>query len=99
MGERDSGLGKKFLGEDFKAQNFSDAVLMSEKVSAQGLSHLLYEIQELALSLLPNGLLIRGGGISRGSLYHEGPVASIGPAFLEAYRLESSVGGRSLGLC
>lgn len=88
MGDRNANL-EKVLGEDFKVQNFSDSVLMSEKVTALGLSHLLYEIQELALSLLPSGILIRGG-ISKGGLYHEGAVA-FGPAFLEAYRLESCV--------
>jgi len=88
MGDRNKDL-ESVLGEDFKVQNFSDAVVLSEKVTARGLSHLLYEIQELALSLLPSGLLIRGG-ISKGSLYHEGSVV-FGPAFLEAYRLESSV--------
>jgi hypothetical protein len=53
------------------------------------LSHLCYQIQELAVRLLPSGLLVRGG-ISKGSLYHENSIL-FGPAFLEAYRLESTV--------
>jgi hypothetical protein len=79
----------KTIGKDFKAQNLSDAVLMSENVSASGLSSLIYQIQELALRLLGNGLLVRGG-ISKGGLYQEDQVI-FGPAFVEAYRLESSV--------
>jgi hypothetical protein len=85
MGKRET----KYVGEDLRALNFSDTILMSEKVTAQGLSCLLFEIQELALSLLPSGFLIRGG-ISKGSLYHEGSVV-FGPALIEAYRLESTV--------
>jgi hypothetical protein len=88
MGERNTPL-EKTLGDDFRAQNFSDAIVMSETVSAKGLSHLLYQVQELALSVLPKGLLIRGG-ICKGGLYQEGSVL-FGPAFIEAYRLESSV--------
>ena len=88
MGERNTAL-EQALGEDFRAQNFSDSIIMSEAVSAQGLSHLLYQVQELALRLLQQGLLIRGG-ISKGDLFHAG-AAIFGPAFIEAYRLESNV--------
>jgi hypothetical protein len=85
MEDRNAAL-EQVLGEDFRAQNFSDSIIMSEAVSAQGLSHLLYQVQELALRLLQKGLLIRGG-ICKGDLYHEGSVI-FGPAFIEAYRLE-----------
>jgi hypothetical protein len=88
MGERNPHL-EKVLGEDFRAHTFSDTILMSEKATASGLSHLLYQVQELALNLLRSGLLIRGG-IAKGLLYHEESVV-FGPAFLEAYRLESNV--------
>jgi hypothetical protein len=88
IGERNTAL-EQVLGEDFKAQNFSDSIIMSEAVSAQGLSHLLYQVQELALRLLQKALLIRGG-ICEGELYHVGSVI-FGPAFIEAYRLESTV--------
>ena len=88
IGERNTAL-EQVLGEDFKAQNFSDSIIMSEAVSAQGLSHLLYQVQELALRLLQKALLIRGG-ICKGELYHDGSVI-FGPAFIEAYRLETTV--------
>lgn len=88
MGDRNTDL-ERSLGVEFKSQTFSDCIIMSEAVSAKGLSHLLYQIQELALSLLLKGILIRGG-ICKGGLYHEASVA-FGPAILEAYRLESSV--------
>jgi hypothetical protein len=88
IGERNSEL-ERVLGEDFKMQNFSDSIIMSEAATAQGLSHLLYQVQELGLRLLQKALLIRGG-ICKGELYHDGSVI-FGPAFIEAYRLESNV--------
>lgn len=88
MGERDQDIDDVF-GDDFKFQTFSDSIIMSEKISTGGLFQIVTAVGDLAIDLLKVGLLMRGG-IAKGSLYHESNVV-FGPAFLEAYRLESSI--------
>lgn len=88
MGRRDADWDNMF-GDDFKFLAFSDSIVMSEAISEVGLLQLLDEIASLSLRLLRNGLLMRGG-ISKGLLYHEDGVM-FGPAFLDAYRLESTI--------
>jgi hypothetical protein len=70
-------------------QSFSDSIVISSNASNSGLIYLLASINELALTLLSNGLLTRGG-IAKGKLHHDGPVM-FGPAFLETYRLETTI--------
>ena len=84
----DRGIGKIF-GDDFRFQQFSDSIIMSENVSALGLWNLLDAVSDLADELLFKGLLIRGG-IAKGHLHHDDKVV-FGPAFLDAYRIESTI--------
>ena len=79
----------KTYGDDFRLQQFSDSIIVSDKESAVGLFNLLDAIADLAGALLANELLIRGG-IAKGLLHHDGQIV-FGPAFLEAYRIESSI--------
>jgi hypothetical protein len=82
-------LDHKFEGSDFRAQSISDAVVISTAVNPDGLSHLIYAIEQLALPLLLEGFLIRGA-VVRGKLSHEDQTV-FGEALIEAYRLESEV--------
>lgn len=68
---------------------FSDCVAISTIASEQGLMNLLFHVRAILFRLLRLGFLARGG-IARGLVYHrEGKI--LGPALLEAYRLESRV--------
>jgi hypothetical protein len=75
--------------DDFKFQTFSDSVVLSEKASVRGFGHLTITIRSLTIDLLRQGLLMRGG-IAKGKLHHDEKIM-FGPAFLEAYRIESTV--------
>jgi hypothetical protein len=77
------------FGDDFKFQTFSDSIVMSEAASGEGFEHLTRSIRSLTIEMLSSGLLIRGG-ISKGQLHHDEKVM-FGPAFLEAYRIESTI--------
>jgi hypothetical protein len=74
---------------DFRFQTFSDSIVMSVADNLGALLYLLYSIKTIAISLLGNGLLVRGA-ISKGALHHAGSVM-FGPAFIDAYRIEQSV--------
>ncbi len=75
--------------DDFKAQAFSDCLVISENATRGALVHLLQVVTFHALDLMSNGILTRGG-IAKGKLYHSDKIV-LGPALLEAYRLESRV--------
>lgn len=83
------GAGDDLFGVDFKVQSFSDTIVLSDKVAESGLKWLLYSVEELTLDLLAQGILTRGG-IAKGLMYHSEGVA-FGPAFLNAYYLESTI--------
>lgn len=74
---------------DFKAQLFSDSIVLSVVNHVDALTYLLKRATELSLELLPLGFLLRGG-VARGLLYHE-QATMFGPAFLEAYLLEKEI--------
>jgi hypothetical protein len=74
---------------DFKFQTFSDSVVLSEKASVRGFRHLTITIRTLTIDLLRQGLLMRGG-IAKGKLHHDEKIM-FGPAFLEAYGIESTI--------
>jgi len=88
ISERDHEIDSVF-GDDFKFQTFSDSIIMSDRISIGGLFQITSAVQDLAIELLKVGLLMRGG-IAKGRLHHDANVV-FGPAFLEAYRLESSI--------
>lgn len=77
------------VGCDFQFQSFSDSIVMSSNATTVGLFYLLSTVRQLALSLLGNGLLMRGA-VAKGKLHHVGSVM-FGPAFLEAYRIEHEI--------
>ncbi len=77
------------LGDDFKAQSFSDTIVLSEAASETGLKYLLFSVENLVLDLLAQGILTRGG-VAKGLLHHSDAVA-FGPAFLAAYHLETTI--------
>ena len=74
---------------DFQFQSFSDSIVLSSATGAKGLAYLLAAIHRLALDLMQEALLIRGG-IAKGKLYHKKGVM-FGPAFIEAYRTEQTI--------
>ncbi|NUU44547.1 hypothetical protein [Tardiphaga robiniae] len=74
--------------DSFKAQSFSDCIVMSENASPGGLLHLLGALTVTSVKLLAKGIFTRGG-IAKGLLHHTDKVV-FGPAMIEAYRLEST---------
>jgi len=74
---------------DLKAQNFSDNIVISAHLSANGLWHLLIAISDLFWSLSQFGVLLRGG-VSRGPLYHDENIV-FGPALVDAHHLQQNV--------
>jgi hypothetical protein len=88
VGQRNPRFDKQFA-DDFRLNQFSDSIVISENASPGGLSHLLVSVSDLSLSLLTSGLLLRGG-VAKGLLYHDDRLA-FGPAFLDAYRIESTI--------
>jgi hypothetical protein len=75
--------------DDIQFQTFSDSIVMSSASTYSGLLHIFVSMTELSLRLLHDGLLIRGA-ISKGSLHHEQYIM-FGPAFLEAYSIETKI--------
>lgn len=73
----------------FRAQNFSDSIVMSSEVSPNGLWYLMLSVDALCFGLLQAGLFTRGG-VSKGLLYHDDEVV-FGPGLLDAYHLESQI--------
>lgn len=69
-----------------RISTFSDCLAISTEVSEKGLMNLLFHLRAIAFRLLKLGYLLRGG-IAEGAVYHEhGKI--VGPALIEAYRLE-----------
>jgi hypothetical protein len=79
----------KLFGDDFRAQSFSDCIVLSERATNIGLEHLLFAVSQLALDLLASGILTRGA-IAKGRLHHTAKIV-FGPALVEAYRIESAI--------
>ncbi|MGY3610861.1 MULTISPECIES: hypothetical protein [unclassified Bradyrhizobium] len=77
------------FGDDFRAQSFSDWIVISDRASDPGLERLLFAVTQLALDLLANGILSRGS-IARGKLHHTDKVV-LGPALVAAYQIESTI--------
>ena len=80
---------------DLRLHTFSDFVVASTKPTHGGLGVLAFVIWQLSNSWLSSRLLCRGG-IARGQVLHratdgEVPPMVFGPAFVEAYQLESTV--------
>jgi hypothetical protein len=75
--------------DDIQFQTFSDSIVMSSAPTATGLLHILASMTDLSIRLLRVGLLIRGA-IAKGALHHSGSIM-FGPAFLEAYSIESKI--------
>ena len=74
---------------DLKSQSISDAVTLSSAANAAGLVAICTAAEELSRMLLRTGYFARGA-ITKGRLYHDHSMV-FGPAFLEAYRLETEV--------
>jgi hypothetical protein len=84
----------RFIGlgdNDFQAQSISDAVALSTRLTASGLSSLFDTLCRLSLALLYEGYFARGA-LCRGRLYHD-PKMVFGDALVNAYTLESQVAG------
>ncbi|EJN11337.1 hypothetical protein PMI42_05372 [Bradyrhizobium sp. YR681] len=62
---------------------------MSEGASIGGLCHLLVAVAHASVSLLEDGIFVRGG-FAKGLLYHS-PKVVLGPALIKAYSMESSI--------
>jgi hypothetical protein len=75
--------------DDFRFQSFSDSIVISSEATPAGLRHVLTSITDLALNLLSVGLLIRGA-VAKGKLHHDKSVM-FGPAFLQAYQMETRI--------
>ena len=82
---------EKIFGDlsQFDVVNFSDSLIMSDAPDATGFWKLVLFINTVFFELAQYGTLCRGA-ISFGSFYQKGTVA-FGPAFLEAYHLESKI--------
>jgi hypothetical protein len=74
---------------DLKSQSISDGVALSAAKHAAGLDAVCTAAEELSRTLLRAGYFARGA-IAKGLLYHDSNMV-FGPAFLEAYRLETTV--------
>jgi hypothetical protein len=80
---------------DLRLHTFSDFVVASTKPTSGGLAVLAYVVWQLSNSWLSSKLLCRGG-ITKGKVLHRVsnggvPPMVFGPAFIEAYLLESGV--------
>jgi len=79
---------------DFKVHSFSDCVVASCKATPLGLVLLLFFCWQISSDWLSKSFLSRGG-LARGNLIHktnEGGAALIfGPAFNQAYKIESEI--------
>lgn len=87
-------------GSDLRVHSFSDCVVISSSNSPVGLASMLFACWRVASDWLEQGFLCRGG-ITRGAVTHrvdgeakQGKSKStlvFGPAFVEAYHLESKI--------
>ncbi|OUC15059.1 MAG: hypothetical protein B0A82_08910 [Alkalinema sp. CACIAM 70d] len=77
------------LGTHFKAQNFSDSLIISAANTAEGLWHVLFSLSDLTINLLEIGVLVRGG-VTIGGIHHDDDVV-FGAGVNDAYRLESTI--------
>lgn len=80
---------------DLRIHTFSDFVVSSTLPSPGGLAVLAYVMWELSTRWLSNSFLCRGG-VARGKVLHRStddgsPPMVFGPAFIEAYQLESNL--------
>ncbi|MGV1947418.1 MULTISPECIES: hypothetical protein [Agrobacterium] len=73
----------------FRAQNFSDCIILTADKTASGLWRLLFAIHELTWYLLDIGVLVRGG-VTIGQAHHDEEIV-YGVGVLSAYELESKV--------
>jgi hypothetical protein len=73
----------------FLVHYFSDGVVLSIPVSAEGLWQLLLSIDALSSNLLQKGIFARGG-VAKGLVHHDEKIM-FGEGFLDAYYLESEV--------
>lgn len=76
-------------GTEFRAQNFSDSLIISAANTGDGLWHVLFSLSDLTLNLLEIGVLVRGG-VTIGGVHHDDEVV-FGMGVNEAYRLESTI--------
>jgi hypothetical protein len=76
--------------DDIQFQTFSDSIVMSSASTTTGLVHILASMADLSIRLLRDGGLLIRGAIAKGSLYHKRSIL-FGPAFLEAYVVESKI--------
>src|SRR3546814_12713824 len=74
---------------DYRAQNFSDSLIISAANTADGLWHVLFSLSDLAINLLEIGVLVRGG-VTIGGIHHDDDIV-FGLGVNEAYRLESKI--------
>lgn len=86
--------GLEVTGNDLRVHSFSDCVVASTSHSPQGLGLLLYFCWQISSDWLSKQFLSRGG-ITSGKLIHRlnqgGAPLIFGPAFNQAYRLESEI--------
>jgi hypothetical protein len=73
--------------EDFRATSFSDCIGVSARTTDAGLWGVILFCNSLQFNLWANGILFRGA-VTKGALYHDADVI-FGPAFIEAYELET----------
>jgi hypothetical protein len=84
------GDGYEWIHKSQRATQFSDCVVVSYKVDEQsGVFDLLNNVAICVIQLASQGFLLRGG-VTVGDLHHTGKHV-VGPAMIEAYRLESKV--------
>jgi hypothetical protein len=81
--------GHTFPNSDLRARSISDAVAISTAVNADGLAHMLGNIEILALKLLDRGYFLRGA-VVKGLLFHDDQQL-FGSGFISAYQLESTI--------
>jgi hypothetical protein len=84
------GEGYEQIHESQRVTQFSDCIVVSYKVDEQsGVFNLLNNIAFCVIQLASQGFLLRGG-VTVGDLYHTEKHV-VGPAMIEAHRLESQV--------
>lgn len=74
---------------DLRTHSFSDNICVSTRCNADGIKHLLFSLEILAVTLLGSGTLLRGA-IVLGELYQDDEVV-FGDALIRAVELEQSV--------
>lgn len=74
---------------DFRRLQFSDSLVLSARANSDGLWFVVLFLRAVTFNVLHLGMLFRGA-IAVGPMIHEGSIA-FGPAYIEAYHLESSI--------